>query len=139
MIKFSQDDLQRQIFGLRLCQLMQEHKISQGDLASATGITQSKISRYMRSKNEPKLADLAAICVYFNVSPEIFLDSSIPIKPLTEAMQAVNSSVLLGSVEHKNFRDLFQMIQTKLVKIPPKDRQRYIKRLVQIFQLICEE
>jgi len=118
---------------------MKENGISQAALADATGITQSKVSRYMRSRNEPKLADLAAICIYLNVSPEVFLDSSIPVKPLTGTAQALDDSAMLGPSAHRLFRNLLQMLQHKLRTLKPEDRQRYLEGWVKFVELTTEK
>jgi transcriptional regulator with XRE-family HTH domain len=132
------DNLARTVFMARLHELVAKHGVSQTALANETGISPWKISRYLLGRNEPKLADLAALCVYFNVSPEVFLDSREPLKPLTKASQAVETSAILGSVEHKLFRDLFQMLQSKLIKLKPEERRHYLQSWVQFARAVLE-
>src|SRR5712691_11269446 len=109
MTKPTRHNLARKTFANGLRVLVEQFNVSHGKLAAETGITQSKISRYIRGRNEPKLADLAALCVYFNVSPEFFLDSTMPAAPLTPARVA--AQCLFGPVEEKAMRDLFNTLQ----------------------------
>ncbi len=122
-------------FAMRLCNLLIEHQISQADFARETGISQSKLSRYMRGKNEPKLADLAAMCVVLNVSPEAFLDSTAALRPLTPASEAAAS---FDPVEHKFLRDLFQILRTKLLRLKPEERHRYLEQWVRFAETVTD-
>lgn len=121
------DNLCRQIFADGLAVLMEKGNISQVELAKATGITQTKISRYLRGKNEPKLADLASICVYFNVSPEYFLDSTMPAVPMTAPDRAADAGTL---IEAKFQRDLMQILRAKILNMSPEKRNEYLKAWV---------
>ncbi len=48
--------------------------LTQTDLATAIGVTQRKISFLETGTSEPSLGDLAAICRFFSVSADYFLD-----------------------------------------------------------------
>jgi len=137
--KIDSDYVFRNTFGLVLSELMDERAISQDALAAQTGITQSKVSRYARGKNEPKLADLAAICKFFNVSPETFLELGSPVKPLKSARQIVDKSArLFGPEEHKLLGDLFDVMIQKLQKMPEPQRLRTIKTWSEVVTLMIE-
>lgn len=47
--------------------------ITQKDLANALGITQRKVSFMETGTTEPSLADIKALCKYFNVSADYLL------------------------------------------------------------------
>jgi transcriptional regulator with XRE-family HTH domain len=133
----SNQTLARKIFASRLSKLMEDHEVSQAELASATGLAQQTISRYLRGLNEPRLADLAAICVFFNVSPEAFLDSTIRARALTSAAESIEMSALLGPTEAKQFRDLFQILQSKLVTLKPDERKKYLQAWISFAHFTC--
>lgn len=63
-------------FGQKLKELRSRKlpPITQSDLAGAIGVTQRKISFLETETSEPSLRDFAAICRYFNVSADYFLD-----------------------------------------------------------------
>ncbi len=48
--------------------------ITQKDLANALGITQRKVSFMETGTTEPSLADIKALCKFFNVSADYLLD-----------------------------------------------------------------
>lgn len=48
--------------------------LTQTDLANVLGMTQRKISFLETGVTEPSLQDLQAICLYFHVSADYFLD-----------------------------------------------------------------
>lgn len=54
-------------FGTVLRHLREQHKMTQNDLASALGVSESTIGMYERGKREPSLETLEAIADYFNV------------------------------------------------------------------------
>ena len=56
------------IFSERLEKVMEAHGTNQEDLATATGLSQSAISRLLNSKYEPRASDLIALSRYFDVN-----------------------------------------------------------------------
>ena len=58
----------KSIFSERLEQIMQTYATNQEELARATGLTQSAISRLLNSKYEPRASDLTALSRYFDVN-----------------------------------------------------------------------
>ena len=58
----------REIFADRLSLMMLKNRIRQTNLASATGISQSVISKYMNAKGLPKLSDALKLARELNVS-----------------------------------------------------------------------
>ena len=60
--------MQNSIFPDRLAIVMAQHEVNQDDLAKATHLSQSAISRLLNSKYEPRISDLVALAKYFNVS-----------------------------------------------------------------------
>ena len=65
------------VFSSRLCQLMQEgvgeKRVTQQDLAAATGYTRQAISQYMDGSVLPNIEKLQTFAKYFNVSADYFL------------------------------------------------------------------
>jgi len=62
-----------EIFAFRLRELMTESKTSQGELASAIGITRQAVSKYMNSSTLPDCQTLVKIARHFNVSTDFLL------------------------------------------------------------------
>lgn len=60
--------MQNSIFSERLEQIMKTFATTQEELARATGLSQSAISRLLNSKNEPRASDLTALSRYFDVN-----------------------------------------------------------------------
>lgn len=54
-------------FGTVLRRLREQHKMTQNDLASALGVSESTIGMYERGKREPSLEMMEIIADYFNV------------------------------------------------------------------------
>ena len=55
------------------CMLVKKH-ITQGKLASATGLSEATITHYMKGRNTPSLSNLEKIANFLNVPPKIFYD-----------------------------------------------------------------
>jgi transcriptional regulator with XRE-family HTH domain len=58
----------KSIFSERLGQVMKAHGTNQDELATATGLSQSAISRLLNSKYEPRASNLIALSRYFDVN-----------------------------------------------------------------------
>ena len=63
-------------FPEKLRQAMHEKHRKSADIAKATGINPSVLSRYLSGRNKPSSDNILAISHYLNVSPEWLLSSS---------------------------------------------------------------
>ena len=63
-------------FPEKLRQAMHEKRCSSADIARATGINPSVLSRYLSGANKPSSDNILVISQYMNVSPEWLLSSS---------------------------------------------------------------
>ncbi len=61
-------------FGQRLRELRAEHRVSQGQLASRTGIHPTAIGRFERGDREPRLTSILRIARGLDVPPGVLLD-----------------------------------------------------------------
>ena len=69
-------------FNVRLKQLRQNRKLTQGELADILGLKPTAISNYESKRNEPSFDKLIALSKYFDVSCDYLLgisDSYLPI------------------------------------------------------------
>lgn len=62
------------IFAERLKEVMEEHHISQSDLARMTGIGRSRICQYLSGKFEPKISSLKIIADALDVPSDYLID-----------------------------------------------------------------
>lgn len=139
-LSIKKTDVFREMFGGMLTDLMDERGVTQEALAAATGITQSKISRYARGLNEPKLADFSAICDFFNVAPECFLQLGSPVKPLKSAKRVVDATLeFFGPVEHMLLSNLMATINKALFEVAEDDRPKRIENWAAIIKLMIEK
>ena len=69
-------------FPEKLRQAMHEKRCSSADIARATGISPSVLSRYLSGANKPSSGNILVISQYLNVSPEWLLSSSDAPEPL---------------------------------------------------------
>lgn len=60
--------MRKSIFSERLAEIMAHRVVSQDELAKATHLSQSAVSRLLNSKYEPRASDLVALSTYFDVS-----------------------------------------------------------------------
>ena len=77
-------------FPEKLRQAMHEKRCSSADIARATGISPSVLSRYLSGANKPSSDNILVISQYLNVSPEWLLSSSDAPDPLKKN-QAISS------------------------------------------------
>ena len=77
-------------FPEKLRQAMHEKRCSSADIARATGISPSVLSRYLSGANKPSSDNILVISQYLNVSPEWLLSSSDAPEPLKKN-QAISS------------------------------------------------
>ena len=78
-------------FPEKLRQAMHEKRCSSADIARATGISPSVLSRYLSGANKPSSDNILVISQYLNVSPEWLLSSSDAPEPLKKN-QAISSA-----------------------------------------------
>ena len=78
-------------FPEKLRQAMHEKRCSSADIARATGISPSVLSRYLSGANKPSSDNILVISQYLNVSPEWLLSSSDAPKSLKKN-QAISSA-----------------------------------------------
>ena len=78
-------------FPEKLRQAMHEKRCSSADIARATGINPSVLSRYLSGANKPSSDNILVISQYLNVSPEWLLSSSDVPEPLKKN-QAISSA-----------------------------------------------
>ena len=60
--------------GEKLRNLREDHDLTQGKLGEKLQMTQRKISYLEHNKYEPSIEDIRAICLFFNVSADYFLN-----------------------------------------------------------------
>ncbi len=61
------------MFGVNLYKIMQAQKISGKELSFSSGISQSTISKFISSNQEPKFSQIIAIANALNIPPEAFM------------------------------------------------------------------
>lgn len=69
-------------FSVRLKQLRQKNKLTQGELAKLLGLKPTAISNYESERNEPSFAKLITLSKYFDVTCDYLLgvsDSYLPV------------------------------------------------------------
>ena len=77
-------------FPEKLRQAMHEKRCSSADIARATGINPSVLSRYLSGANKPSSGNILVISQHLNVAPEWLLSSSDAPEPLKKN-QAISS------------------------------------------------
>ena len=60
-------------FGRRLANLLERSRMTQRDLAAATGLTEAAVSRYVTGAREPRAITVAKITKALDVSPQELL------------------------------------------------------------------
>ena len=94
-------------FPEKLRQLMHEKRCKSADVAKATGINPSVLSRYLSGRNKPSSDNIIAISHYLNVSPEWLLSSS-------EAPESIQKSQVISSVTDPLLKTI--EVQDKLIE-----------------------
>ena len=89
-------------FPEKLRQAMHEKRCKSADVAKATSINPSVLSRYLSGRNKPSSDNIIAISHYLNVSPEWLL-SSLDAPESTKKSQVISSVTepLLKQIEDK--------------------------------------
>ena len=94
-------------FHIRLRQLRQRHKLTQGELADVLGLKPTAISNYESKRNEPSLEKLVALSRYFDVSCDYLLGMS-------DAYLPVGGEVLDKDIVE--FFNLYQQLDTDSIQ-----------------------
>lgn len=89
-------------FNVRLKQLRQKNKLTQGELADVLGLKPTAISNYESQRNEPSFDKLIALSKYFDVSCDYLLG-------VTDAYLPVGGEVLDKDIV--DFFDLYQQLR----------------------------
>lgn len=104
-------------FNLRLKQLRQKNKLTQGELADILGLKPTAISNYESERNEPSFDKLIALSKYFDVSCDYLLG-------VTDSYLPVGGEVLDKDIVE--FFDLYKQLTPKCVN----EIKEYIKYLL---------
>ena len=94
-------------FPEKLRQAMHEKRCKSADVAKATGISPSVLSRYLSGRNKPSSDNILAISHYLNVSPEWLLSSS-------DSPESTKKSQVISSVTEPLLKTI--EVQDKLIK-----------------------
>ena len=127
-------------FPEKLRQAMHEKRCSSADIARATGINPSVLSRYLSGANKPSSDNILVISQYLNVSPEWLLSSS-DAPELLKKNQAISSATdpLLKIIEvqeelinnlQKQVKewDYYKAKKTKNPTNPSKQKVGFLKK-----------
>lgn len=104
-------------FNVRLKQLRQKHKLTQGELADILSLKPSAISNYESERNEPSFEKLIALSKYFDVSCDYLLG-------VTDAYLPVGGEVL-----DKDIVEVFDLYK-QLTPESVEEIKNYIKYLL---------
>lgn len=104
-------------FNVRLKQLRQNHKLTQGELANILGLKPTAISNYESKRNEPSFDKLIALSKYFDVSCDYLLGISDSYLPIS------------GEVLDKDIVEFFNLYQ-QLSDANTKELRDYAKYLL---------
>lgn len=80
---------------------MHEKRSKSADVAKATGINPSVLSRYLSGRNKPGSDNILAISQYLNVSPEWLLSSSDAPESIQKSQVTSVTDPLLKQIEDK--------------------------------------
>lgn len=95
-------------FNVRLKQLRQKHRLTQGDLADILSLKPTAISNYESSRNEPSFEKLIALSRYFNVSCDYLLG-------ITDAYFPVSGEVIDKDIVE--FFNLYQQLDQESIQL----------------------
>lgn len=91
-------------FNVRLKQLRQKNKLTQGELADVLGLKPTAISNYESKRNEPCFNKLIALSKYFDVSCDYLLG-------VTDTYLPIGGEVLDKDIVE--FFDLYQQLSSE--------------------------
>jgi transcriptional regulator with XRE-family HTH domain len=103
-------------FNIRLKQLRQKNKLTQGELAAILGLKPTAVSNYESERNEPSFDKLIALSKYFDVSCDYLLG-------VTDSYLPVGGEVLDKDIVE--FFDLYKQLSPESVA-GIKDYARYL-------------
>lgn len=75
------------------------HKVTQQELADATGISRGNLSNYEKDRFKPASDAILSIANYFNVSTDWLLTGNEPLKSKTNIYNPDNNSMVLSDRE----------------------------------------
>ena len=104
-------------FNVRLKQLRQKHKLTQGELAEILGLKPTAISNYESRRNEPSFEKLIALSKYFDVSCDYLLGISDAYLPI------------VGEVLDKDIVEFFNLYQ-QLDSASAAEARNYVRYLI---------
>ena len=78
----------------RFVELLQEHDISAGRVAAATGISRTTLTDWKNGRSVPKLDKMTKIAEYFNVSLDYLLGAKTKKDPLAGEGEKVSSELI---------------------------------------------
>ncbi len=104
-------------FNVRLKQLRQKNKLTQGELAAILGLKPTAISNYESERNEPSFDKLIALSKHFDVTCDYLLG-------VTDSYLPVGGEVLDKDIVE--FFDLYQQLTPENVN----EIKKYIKYLL---------
>ena len=112
-------------FPKNLRQTMHEKRCKSADVAKATGVSPSVLSRYLSGRNKPSSDNIITISHYLNVSPEWLLSSS-------DAPQSIQKSQVISSVTDPLLKTI--EVQDKLIEKLENEVDELKATLVKEFQ-----
>lgn len=107
---------------LRLFDLMAEGKVTQQQLAQATGISQGNISDWKNGRSSPKLDALTKIADYFEVSVDYLIGHEK--KPATSSSEPSEKDIL-----YRAFCAADQGVQQSVLKLLDLPSAPFARRL----------
>ena len=113
-------------FPEKLRQAMHEKRCKSADVAKATGISPSVLSRYLSGRNKPSSDNILAISHYLHVPPEWLLSSSDAPKSIqkSQVISSVTEPLLKQIEDKKKIIELLeQMGADKGEMVADKDKQ----------------
>ena len=121
-------------FPEKLRQAMFEKRCKSADIAKATGINPSVLSRYLSGANKPSSDNIIAISHYLNVSPEWLL-SSLDAPESIQKSQVISSAteplLKLIEVQEELIKNLQKQIK-ELEGAKSESKERHTKRREQL-------
>ena len=127
-------------FPEKLRQVIHEKRCKSADIAKATGINPSVLSRYLSGRNKPSYGNIIAISHYLNVSPEWLLSSSDAPEPLkkNQAISSVTEPLLkIIEVQEELINNLQKQVK-EWEDWKASSKQRHAKRKTKAYLAISK-
>lgn len=112
-------------FNVRLKQLRQKHRLTQGELASILDLKPTAISNYESKRNEPSFDKLISLSKYFDVSCDYLLgitDAYFPISGEVIDKDMVEFFNLYQQLDDENSQEIREYINYLIFKQEKKGR-----------------